>query len=364
MRKQQFGSAAGAVLAVTLVVLTTFQPVAAQVSLYHMDFKPADFNPASPGLVAGEANVGPNNFAMPGFGWDEIHGQAGRPGVYFPNVAGSNPEDPNNRAFVFLFGAAAQTSSTFTSTATPGSTFPATGINPTLPANAGLGITWAQHLENTASGNPVHVRVALQIAGGNWYVSNGVFDTGTVGAGSQGNFDPQALLYNPAKANWLNLTIGATAVDGVTIGSAPASDLSGNITGIGFVASFVIQSTVHIDYVDVGIPPVPGDVNGDRIVDLVNDYAIIRSHFGTNVASRSLGDVTGDGMVNLLDFAQWKDHYPFPAGGDGSLEFFDHLLASVPEPSALLLLAVGLTLSSGWSRRRRGPAALPRVGSW
>ena len=45
-------------------------PAAAQVSLYHMDFKPADFNPLSPGLAPGEANIGPTNFAMPGFGWD------------------------------------------------------------------------------------------------------------------------------------------------------------------------------------------------------------------------------------------------------------------------------------------------------
>ncbi len=350
---KQFGSAASSMVAVAASVLTaTFLigaiPAAAQVSLYHMDFKPADFNPASPGLVEGELNIGPTNFAMPGFGWDETHGQQARPGVFFPNAAGSAPEDPGNRAFVFLFGAADQNSSTFTSTTTPGSTFPAAGIDPTLPANAGLGITWSQHLEANAGGNPVHVRVAVQTAGGNWYASNGIFDTGTVGQGSQGNYDPQALLYNPAKANWLNLTLGATAAEGVTIGATPALDLTGNITGVGFVASFVAQSTVHIDFVDVGIPPVPGDVNGDRIVDLVNDYAVIRSNFGTNVASRLLGDVTGDGVVNLFDFAQWKNNYPFPAGGDGSMAYFDSLL--VPEPASAALLA--LCVPFGWSLLR------------
>ena len=215
----------------------TATPAAAQVSIYHMDFKPADFNPASPGLAAGETNIGPTNFAMPGFGWDETHGQQGRPGVFFPNVAGLNPEDPTNRAFVFLFGTAGQTNSTFTSTTTPGSTFPAGGINPTLPANAGLGFTWSQHLEANAGGNPVHVRFAVQTAAGSWYASNAVFDTGTVGQGSQGNYDPELLTYNPAKANWLNLTIGAAAADGVTIGATPAADLTGNITGIGFIGA-------------------------------------------------------------------------------------------------------------------------------
>ena len=344
---KQIGSAAVLVATVSLSNLMLATPAAAQVSLYHMDFKPADVIPGG--------GVGPTNYAMTDFGWDNTHGQAGAPGVYFPNVMGSAAEDPNNRAFVYLFGANAQSSSTFTSSnattgATAGSTFPAGGINPTLPANNGLGFSWSQHLENTAGGSPVHVRFAVQTAAGNWYVSNDVFDTGTVGAGSQGNFDPQVLTYNPAKANWLNLTIGALPADGVTIGAQPAVDLTGNITGVGFVAQFVstASSTVHIDFVDVGIPPVPGDVNGDRIVDLVNDYAIIKSHFGTNVATRNLGDVTGDGVVNLFDFAQWKDNYPFPGGGSGS---FDS--GSVPEPTSAVLMTVSLPLGWGLLRLRK-----------
>ena len=339
---KRFHAAAVFVAAVAVSALIMPTPAAAQVSLYHMDFKPADFNPASPGLVAGELNIGPTNFALPGFGWDETHGQQARPGVYFPNVAGSNPEDPGNRAFVFLFGAAGQNSSTFTSTTTPGSTFPAAGIDPTLPANAGLGVSWSQHLEATAGGNPVNVRVAVQTAGASWYVSNGVFPTGTVGAGSQGDYDPQSLLYNPASTNWLNLTLGATPEEGVTIGAQPAANLTGNITGVGFVAAFLAQSTVHIDFVDVGIPPVPGDVNGDRIVDFNNDYATIMSNFGTSVATRNFGDLTGDGVVNLFDFAQWKDNYVPPGGGS--------FYGAVPEPTSAVLMT--LSLSAGWGLLR------------
>lgn len=343
---KQSRSAMASAMAIALAALLS-GPAVAQVSLYHMDFKPADFDPLSPGLVEGEVNIGPTQFALPGFGWDETHGQQARPGVFFPDVAGSDPEAPGNRAFMFLFGAAGQTNSSFTSTTHPGSTFPAGGIDPTLPANDGLGITWSQHLENNAGGNPVNVRVAVQTGGGNWYASSALFPTGTVGQGSQGNYDPQAMLYNPAKANWLNLTLGATPAEGVTIGAQPAVDLTGNITGVGFVASFVVQSTVHIDFVDVGIPPVPGDVNGDRIVDLVNDYATIRMNFGLNVPSRLQGDVTGDGVVNLFDFAQWKDRYlmnPGAAAGDGSLAYFDGLLAGVPEPATAFLLLFGLPM--------------------
>jgi hypothetical protein len=344
---KQFGSATALFMTVVMSALMAVTPAQAQVSRYHMDFKPADFNPASPGLVEGELNIGPNAYALPGFGWDETHGQQARPGVYFPDAAGIPPEDPNNRAFVFLFGTLNQTSSTFTSTTTPGSTFPAAGINPTDPDNDGLGITWSQHLENTNGSNfPVHVRVAVQTAGGNWYASNGVFDTGTVGQGAQGNFDPQLLLYNPLKANWRDLTIGAVAADGVTIGAQPAVDLTGNITGVGFIASFDIQSTVHIDFVDIGIPPVPGDVTGDRLVT-IEDYNVIKSHFGTEVAGRTDGDVTGDGIVDLMDFAQWKGNFPFPPPGGGSLGLDG---GTVPEPTSAVLMILALPL--GWGLRR------------
>jgi hypothetical protein len=335
-------------------------PALGQVSLYHMDFKPSDFNPSSPGLQAGETNLGPNNFAMPGFGWDETHGQGGRPGVYYPAVAGSLPETPGNRAFVYLFGSNGQTNSTFTSTTTPGSTFPAAGIDPTAPANAGLGISWSQHLENTANGGspaapvPVHVQVAVQTGGVNWYLSSAVFDTGVTGAGSQGNFDPWSLTYSPLAANWLNLTVpgGTTLGQPVTIGTQPAANLSGNITGVGFVASFLStgNSTVHIDFVDVGIPPVPGDVNGDRQVTIA-DYNIIKANFGTNQPGRAQGDLNGDGVVNLLDFAQWKTAFTGSGSGAGGVNG-----GAIPEPASIVMMALGLPL--GWAilRHRRKSA--------
>jgi hypothetical protein len=337
-------------LAAGAAALVAVSPAAAQVSLYHMDFKPADFNSTSPGLAAGEVNIGPTNFAMPGFGWDETHGQQARPGVFYPAVVGSNPEDPGNRAFLFLFGAAGQTNSSFTSidmenTDLAPVKIPAGGIDPTLPANAGLGISWSQHLENTASGNPVHVRVAVQIASGNWYASNAVFDTGTVGAGSQGNFDAQQLIYSAVKTNWLNLTIGAAAADGVTLGAAPASNLTGNITGVGFIGSFIQQSTVHIDFVDIGIPPVPGDANGDRLVTTA-DYNIIKANFGKSVAGRPQGDLNGDGLDNLLDFAQWKT--AFTGSGSGSFS-----VGEVPEPASAVLMLLAAPFVWGMFRCRK-----------
>ncbi len=47
----------------------------------------------------------------------------------------------------------------------------------------------------------------------------------------------------------------------------------------------------------------PGDVDGDRVVNLT-DLAILLSNFGTGTgATRSDGDLNGDGAVSLTDLA-------------------------------------------------------------
>jgi len=73
---------------------------------------------------------------------------------------------------------------------------------------------------------------------------------------------------------------------------------------------------------------VVGDVNGDRVVDIL-DFGIIRDNFRTGTTP-SDGDLNFDGSVDFDDFQIWKTAF----GGGGP--------ASVPEPGALALLGVAL----------------------
>jgi len=90
--------------------------------------------------------------------------------------------------------------------------------------------------------------------------------------------------------------------------------------------------TYHVleDYVTL-FPFIPGDVTGDRAVDL-DDFGVIRTNFYTSVTNREEGDLNGDGMVDFADFRQWKvnrqDGIPVPS-------------LSVPEPSWLQLVILG-----------------------
>jgi hypothetical protein len=83
------------------------------------------------------------------------------------------------------------------------------------------------------------------------------------------------------------------------------------------------------------------------------DYNIIKANFGTTVSGtpaqqRLLGDVTGDGLVDLRDFGQWKGNFPFPGAGSGGVGG-----GAVPEPTSTVLLVLGLPLGCGLLRFRK-----------
>src|SRR6185503_1643790 len=111
----------------------------------------------------------------------------------------------------------------------------------------------------------------------------------------------------------------------------------------------VVAASGFLDEIRVGgsfasvIGPglIPGDVNGNLIVD-INDYNIIRDNFQLTSATRAQGDLNADGTVNFTDFRIWKNNRTAGSGaGEGFLD------GAVPEPASVILLLLGVIAVSG-----------------
>ena len=126
---------------------------------------------------------------------------------------------------------------------------------------------------------------------------------------------------------------------------------AGNTSGSAPYAEWVVDEirigTTLDDVIGSGYVPVPGDTDGDSVVELADDLDPIRANYLQSVTSRTQGDLTGDLFVDFADFRQWKTAY-LEAGG--SLSGVNLSFLVVPEPTSAWLLMVGGLL--GWRRRR------------
>jgi hypothetical protein len=146
--------------------------------------------------------------------------------------------------------------------------------------------------------------------------------------------------------------------------SAPTNQISGidfALGGIG-AASFAngLGATTVLDEIRVGtmfadvLPPdlpIPGDVNDDDIVDIL-DYNIIIANMNIP-GGQALedGDVTGDGKVSIADFRFWKERRTdVPGAGAGGLAGG---ASGVPEPSSLVLALMLSAFAHALSRPAR-----------
>jgi PEP-CTERM motif-containing protein len=87
-------------------------------------------------------------------------------------------------------------------------------------------------------------------------------------------------------------------------------------------------------------PGLPGDYNGNGEVDAA-DYVIWRKNNGLmGGATAEQGDGTGDGNVTVDDYNFWRTNFGNGAGA-GTLVGTNAPLQAVPEPSSLLVSALG-----------------------
>jgi hypothetical protein len=95
------------------------------------------------------------------------------------------------------------------------------------------------------------------------------------------------------------------------------------------------------------LPAVPGDYNGDHIVDAA-DYVLYRKYFGAS--TNSPADSNHDGLVNDVDYQFWRQRFGNPLSlppGAGSS------FSAVPESRTLLLLCVAACIGPAMFPRRR-----------
>jgi hypothetical protein len=115
------------------------------------------------------------------------------------------------------------------------------------------------------------------------------------------------------------------------------------ISGGGFVAMFATAFDIDVF----------GDLNGDHLVDAA-DWTLFKAGQGTNFTGLSAaeaylqGDLNGDFQHDLEDFVLFRTAYEAQHGA-GSFTS----LATVPEPAAVALLAIGGILGATGLRRHR-----------
>ncbi|WP_197529207.1 PEP-CTERM sorting domain-containing protein [Aeoliella mucimassa] len=90
-----------------------------------------------------------------------------------------------------------------------------------------------------------------------------------------------------------------------------------------------------------------GDYNEDGLVDLL-DYDLWKSEFGSSGIGL-LADGNADGQVDLSDYTVWRDN--LGATALSAVPTLAASIVSVPEPAAIVLLAVG-SLAVFTARRR------------
>ena len=183
-----------------------------------------------------------NGEDMQGIGWDDSH--IGGNG----NTAGVSKNDAGVQ-YLWWYNATGLSPATTVTAAC------VTNKIPPMPVSTpDLTFSWEQRLENQkddsdtdVTGTPAELRLAVEV-GGRWYASQAAFQTTPAGVGNGGKWDAQKIVFDPAAKNWRELTLAGSDAK---LGGAPAGDLSGDLTGVGFAAIFAQHQTVNIHFLEI-----------------------------------------------------------------------------------------------------------------
>jgi len=124
------------------------------------------------------------------------------------------------------------------------------------------------------------------------------------------------------------LDVGAGSVGGTFYGLNEGAEVDLGYGGTTYKFTISYTGGTGNDVVLNLIPNhIPGDINGDNIVDQA-DYTVWYNHYGQTPAAWADGDVTGDSIVDQADYTVWYNNYGSTGG-------------NVPEPMTMALLAIG-----------------------
>jgi hypothetical protein len=168
-----------------------------------------------------------------------------------------------------------------------------------------------------------------------------------------------------AAADSLSVYLDPTTNDEPVI---PSASVFGTDITLGAIGGFTIfggsgqgpvldEMRVGTTFIDA-LPefPLPGDTNGDDLVDMT-DYLAIIQHMNLTGQTTAAGDVTGDGRVDLRDLHLWRVNRTDISLGASTGD------VSAPEPGTMVLLAMCVALRSLRRRRLRAPFAFHSVRS-
>ena len=116
--------------------------------------------------------------------------------------------------------------------------------------------------------------------------------------------------------------------------------------------AFNWPASIYIDNVRFTTPPadvpLPGDFNGDDVVDAA-DYTVWRDHLDDTFALPNEVANTTPGMVTIEDYNEWKDSFGNMGSGSGSVGLN---ASGVPEPATWLLVSLAAAMACCSTRRQ------------